>query len=77
MLCIIHNIYFFVCERKIRAKIKPNMIAAAIPPAVEVKQPVKTPNKPCDSTALIAPFVSDAPKPIIGTLIPAPAKSEI
>ena len=45
MLCIIHYIYFFVCERKIRAKIKPNMIAAAIPPAVEVKQPEKTKNQ--------------------------------
>ena len=46
-------------------------MAAAIPPAVDVNAPVKTPKRPCDFTALIAPFVKDAPKPMIGTFIPA------
>ena len=69
--------YFFVCEWKIKAKMKAKIIAAAIPPAVAVKPPVKIPRIPCDFTAPIAPFANDAPKPIIGTFIPAPAKSDI
>lgn len=56
---------------------KANIIAAAIPPAVASRPPVKAPNKPFDFTALIAPFASDAPKPIIGTFIPAFANSEM
>lgn len=70
-------IHFFVCEWKINAKMKAKTIAAAIPPAVAVSPPVKIPSNPCDFTAPITPLASDAPKPIIGTLMPAPAKSEI
>ena len=76
--CILHHIYhFLVCEWKINAKIKAKIIAAAIPPAVAVKPPVNIPRRPCDFTAEIAPFASDAPKPMIGTFMPAPAKSEM
>ena len=74
---ILYFLYFFVCEWKMRAKIKAKIMAAAIPPAVAVSPPVNIPRIPCDLTAPIAPFASDAPKPIIGTLMPAPAKSEI
>ena len=77
MQSILLYIYFFVCDLNMRAKINAKITAAAIPPAVAVNPPVKTPSKPCDLTAPIAPFASEAPKPIIGTLIPAPAKSEI
>ena len=51
---------------------KPKNIAAAIPPAVACKPPVKIPKMPFALTAFIAPFANDAPNPIIGTLIPAP-----
>ena len=51
--------------------------AAAIPPAVAINPPVKIPRTPEDCAAPIAPFAREAPNPIIGTLIPAPAKLEI
>ena len=73
----IKPIYFFVWDLKINANKNAKPIAAAIPPAVAVKPPVNTPKSPCDSTAPITPFASEAPKPMIGTLIPALAKSEI
>lgn len=52
-------------------------MAAAIPPAVASSPPVKAPIKPFDLTADITPFASEAPKPIIGTFIPARANSDI
>lgn len=56
---------------------KANNTAAAIPPAVASKPPVNAPTIPRALTAPIAPFAREAPKPIIGTLIPAFANSEI
>ncbi len=80
MHCILHYIllsHFFVCDLKISAKTNAKKIADAIPPAVAPSPPVNIPTNPCVSTAPITPFASDAPKPMIGTFIPAPAKSEI
>ena len=56
---------------------KANPTAAAMPPAVACKPPVKTPINPVDLTALMAPLASEAPKPIIGTVIPALANEDI
>lgn len=69
--------YFFVCDLNISEKIKAKPIAAAIPPAVAVRPPVKIPRIPCVFTALIAPFANEAPKPTIGTFIPAFANADI
>ena len=74
---VILYINYFVLDLKIKAKIKAKITAAAIPPAVASSPPVNAPSNPFDFTALIAPFASDAPKPIIGTFIPAFANSEI
>ena len=67
--------YFFVRALKISPNRKAKPTAAAMPPAVASNPPVKTPIIPFDLTAEIAPFASDAPKPIIGTLTPAFANS--
>ena len=64
---------FFVFARKINAKINAKITAAAIPPEVASKPHVKIPIMPFVLTALIAPFARLAPKPTIGTEIPAPA----
>lgn len=69
--------FYLVFDLKIKEKIKAKIIAAAIPPAVASKPPVKAPKTPFDLTALIAPFARDAPNPMIGTFIPAFANSEI
>ena len=68
---------FLVLDLKIRANMKANMTAAAIPPAVASSPPVNAPKSPFALTAPIAPFARDAPNPIIGTFIPALAKEDI
>ena len=65
MLC------YFVFDLEIRENIKAKITAAAMPPAVASNPPVRAPNSPLDSTPDIAPLASDAPKPTIGTFIPA------
>lgn len=55
--------------------IYPKNIAAEIPPAAAAVPPVKAPTRPISCTFFIAPFASKFPKPVRGTLAPAPAKS--
>ena len=44
-------------------------------PAVAVVPPVKAPTSPFSWTFFIAPLASKLPKPVKGTVAPAPAKS--
>lgn len=46
-----------------------------MPPAAAEVPPIKAPTRPCSPTSLIAPFASKLPKPVRGTVAPAPAKS--
>ena len=55
--------------------IKPNRIAALIPPADAVRPPVKIPRNPILDTASRTPFAMVCPKPVSGTVAPAPEKS--
>lgn len=48
-------------------------MAAAIPPAAAVIPPVKIPKIPFSLIPSIAPFASAFPKPVSGTVAPAPA----
>ena len=60
---------------KIRLIIRPKTIAAAIPPAVALKPPVKMPRNPSLVIASFTPFARLYPKPVRGTVAPAPAYS--
>ena len=62
-------------ERVNRAAIRPNMIAAVIPPAALVSPPVSIPNAPSVFTASFMPSHITNPNPLIGTVAPAPANS--
>lgn len=68
---------YFVLDLKIKENRNANPTAAAMPAAVASNPPVNAPSSPLDSTADIAPLASDAPKPMIGTLIPACANCAI
>ena len=50
-------------------------MAAQTPAAAAVKPPVKMPSAPFSATACRMPFAITLPKPVSGTLAPAPAKS--
>lgn len=50
-------------------------MAAAIPPAAAFTPPVKAPINPMFLTSSIAPLAKLYPKPVKGTVAPAPAKS--
>ena len=54
--------------------IKEKITAAEIPALAADKAPVNAPNNPF-CAPLMAPFASKYPKPEIGTVAPAPAKS--
>lgn len=60
-----------------KAAINPNKIAAEIPAAVAFIPPVNMPIKPFSSIASIVPFAKEYPKPVRGTVAPAPANSTI
>lgn len=49
-------------------------MAAAIPAALAVSPPVKIPKSPFSFTASRIPFAMVYPKPVSGTVAPAPAK---
>lgn len=66
-----------MCELNINENTKEKNTAAAIPPAVAVSPPVKSPIMPLVETCLITPFASVLPNPQIGTVAPALAKSTI
>lgn len=70
-------LYYFVFDFDISENMKAKITAAAIPPAVASNPPVRAPKSPLDSTADIAPLASDAPKPTMGTLIPACANCDM
>lgn len=55
-----------------REKMKPKKIAEARPAAAAVMPPVKIPKIPFSSIAFMTPFASMFPKPIMGTVAPAP-----
>lgn len=67
--------YFYGFGLKIMAENTPKMIAAEIPALVTSKIPVITPISPCLSASKSAPWTSELPKLVIGTVAPAPAKS--
>ena len=60
---------------KIRAANNPKTTAAVIPGAEAVNPPDKTPISPSLSTASRTPLARRLPKPVKGTVAPAPAKS--
>ena len=62
---------------KIRLTIRPAITAAVIPPAVALSPPVRIPMKPSCWTASLTPFARQCPKPVKGTVAPAPANSAI
>lgn len=68
---------YFVLALNISEKTKAKITAAAIPPAVASSPPVNAPKSPLACAPEIAPLAKDAPKPMIGTLMPALANSEI
>ena len=68
---------FLLCDLKIKANIYPNPTAAVIPADVAVNPPLNIPKIPNSFTASIAPLARDAPKPIMGTVIPDFANSFI
>ena len=53
----------------------PKKTAAQMPAAEAVKPPVNTPRSPSFSTACLTPLASVLPKPVSGTVAPAPAQS--
>ena len=65
--------YFFAFGLNITEKIYPNSIAAVIPPAALENPPVKIPINPDLSISSMTPVASVYPKPVSGTLAPAPA----
>ena len=69
------NYSFFILGLEINDAIYPKNIAAAIPPADAVIPPVNAPIIPDSLTPFIAPFARLYPKPVNGTVAPAPAKS--
>lgn len=69
------NYCFFILGLETRDAIYPKNTAAAIPPAAAAVPPVNAPIKPFSCTFLIAPLASKFPKPVKGTVAPAPAKS--
>ena len=66
---------FFIFGFEINEAIYPKNTAAAIPPAAAAVPPVNAPTKPISLVFCIAPFASKLPKPVSGTVAPAPAKS--
>ena len=66
---------FFILGFEMREAIYPKKTAAAIPPAAADVPPINAPTKPCSPTSFIAPLASKLPKPVRGTVAPAPAKS--
>lgn len=54
---------------------KPAVNEAVTPPAAAVKPPVSAPTRPLCATESITPWASRCPKPMSGTVAPAPAKS--
>ena len=66
---------FLILGLETREAIYPKNIAAEIPPAVAEVPPINAPISPNSWTFLIAPLARRFPKPVKGTLAPAPAKS--
>ena len=66
---------FFIFGLETSEAIYPKNIAAAIPPAAAAAPPVKAPMKPSVFAFSIAPLANRLPKPVKGTVAPAPAKS--
>ena len=61
---------------KIKLTRSPEKMAAVIPPADAFRPPMKIPGKPWLSTAFRTPSAKRFPKPVRGTVAPAPANSE-
>jgi len=74
-LSVLLNSYFFILGLDINEAIYPKNTAEAIPPAAAEVPPIKAPTNPCSPTSFMAPFASKLPKPVRGTVAPAPAKS--
>ena len=73
-LILIHqDVLLLLLNIKANKYAKPT--AAEIPAAVDIKPPFKTPKRPNSFNPFMAPFARALPKPIIGTVAPAPAKS--
>ena len=58
-----------------RATRKPKKMAAVMPPAAAVEPPVRAPMRPLSATAFLTPLASRWPKPVRGTVAPAPPQS--
>ena len=67
--------YLFIFGFETSDAIYPKNTAAAIPPDAVVMPPVNAPTKPDSCTFCIAPLARRLPKPVKGTVAPAPAKS--
>lgn len=66
---------FFILGLEISEAIYPKNTAAAIPAAAAEVPPVNAPTNPISFTFWIAPLAKRLPKPVNGTVAPAPAKS--
>lgn len=66
---------FFILGFATREAIYPKNTDAAIPPAAAVVPPVNAPTSPISWTFFITPLANKFPKPVKGTVAPAPAKS--
>ena len=69
------NYCFLILGLETREAIYPKNIAAEIPPAAAAVPPVNAPTSPFSWIFFIAPLASKFPKPVKGTVAPAPAKS--
>ena len=67
------NHCFFILGFEIKDAIYPKNTAAAIPPALAFRPPVKIPKKPLCLTAYITPLARLFPKPVKVTVAPHPA----
>jgi hypothetical protein len=73
---VVFSVYcFFIFGLDINEARYPKKIAAAIPPAAAFVPPVNTPINPDLPTSSITPFARALPKPVSGTVAPAPANS--
>lgn len=67
--------FYFPLGSNTQAASHEKSTAPAIPPAADFNPPVNMPRNPVLSISSITPFARLYPKPVSGTVAPAPAKS--
>ena len=69
------RLFYFPFGSNTAAASHENSTAPEIPPAADLRPPVNIPKNPELSISFITPFARLYPKPVSGTVAPAPAKS--